>query len=48
MAIEIHKNDGPGLHKSAYENALAHDLRIFNFAFFAKKLGALRVEYFFQ
>ena len=28
MAIEIHKNVGPGLHKSAYEKALAHDLII--------------------
>lgn len=26
-AIEIHKNIGPGLLESAYENALAHDLK---------------------
>ena len=26
-AIELHKNIGPGLLESAYENALAHDLR---------------------
>ncbi len=26
-AIDLHKNIGPGLLESAYENALAHDLR---------------------
>ena len=27
VALELHKNIGPGLLESAYENALAHDLR---------------------
>jgi GxxExxY protein len=27
IALELHKNIGPGLLESAYENALAHDLR---------------------
>ncbi len=30
-AIELHKNIGPGLLESAYENALAHDLRELGF-----------------
>jgi len=30
-ALEIHKNIGPGLLESAYENALAFDLRELNF-----------------
>ena len=30
-AIEIHKNIGPGLLESAYENALCYDLRILGF-----------------
>jgi len=30
-AIEIHKNIGPGLLESAYENAFAHDLRELGF-----------------
>jgi len=30
-AIEIHKSVGPGLLESAYENALAHDLRLLGF-----------------
>ncbi|WP_340114808.1 GxxExxY protein [Maribellus mangrovi] len=30
-AIEIHKTIGPGLLESAYENALAYDLRTFGF-----------------
>jgi GxxExxY protein len=30
-AIDIHKNIGPGLLESAYENALAYDLREFGF-----------------
>jgi len=30
-AIEIHKNIGPGLLESAYENAFAHDLRLLGF-----------------
>ena len=30
-AIEIHKNLGPGLLESAYENALAHDLKEIGF-----------------
>ncbi len=28
IALELHKNLGPGLLESSYENALAHDLRI--------------------
>jgi len=28
-AIDIHKSIGPGLLESAYENALAYDLKIF-------------------
>jgi len=31
IAIELHKSIGPGLLESAYENALAHDLRIAGF-----------------
>ena len=27
VAIDLHKNLGPGLLESVYENALAHDLR---------------------
>ena len=30
-AIEVHKSIGPGLLESAYENALAYDLRIKGF-----------------
>jgi len=30
-AIEVHKNVGPGLLESAYENALAYDLRLLGF-----------------
>ncbi len=31
IAIELHKNIGPGLLESAYENALAYDLRQMGF-----------------
>lgn len=31
IAIELHKSIGPGLLESAYENALAHDLRVAGF-----------------
>ncbi len=31
IAIELHKNVGPGLLESAYENALAYDLRQIGF-----------------
>ncbi len=31
IAIELHKNVGPGLLESAYENALAYDLRQMGF-----------------
>ncbi len=30
-AIEVHKNIGPGLLESTYENALAYDLRLMGF-----------------
>ncbi len=30
-AIEVHKNVGPGLLESAYENALAYDLKLMGF-----------------
>jgi GxxExxY protein len=30
-AIEVHKNIGPGLLESAYENALAYDLQLLGF-----------------
>jgi len=42
-AIEVHRNLGPGLLESAYEECLCHDLRLAGFSF--EQQRALPVEY---
>ncbi len=43
IALELHKNIGPGLLESAYENALAHDL--FEAGFETKQQVAMPFDY---
>ncbi len=40
-AIEVHRELGPGLLESTYEQCLAHELRIFRYNFYVKSMHSL-------
>jgi GxxExxY protein len=43
-AIEVHKQLGPGLLESAYEECLAHELKMVALKFEKAKAGSLKVQ----
>lgn len=43
-AIEVHRELGPGLLESAYQRALAHELRLRNISFEEQKLCPIRYK----
>ena len=43
-AIEVHKELGPGLLESAYQRALAHEMRLRRMDFEEQKLGSVRYK----
>lgn len=43
-AIEVHRELGPGLLESAYQRALAHELRLRNLSFEEQKLCAVKYK----